>query len=40
MLSDREEIFQEFSDYTLYDTGKFEINNGMDVCLPPKNIIR
>ena len=36
MQSDREKHIQNFSDHTLFDTGKFVLYNGLDFFLPPK----
>ena len=41
MLSDREKHILNLSDYALFcDTEKFVLSNGLDFCLPPKDINR
>ena len=40
MLSDKEKHILNLSDYTLSDAEKFVLSNGLDFCLPPKNVNR
>ena len=40
MLSDKEKHIVNLSDYSLSDTEKFVLSNGLDCCLPPKSINR
>ena len=40
MLSDKEKHIVNLSDYSLSDTEKFVLSNGLDFCLPPKSINR
>ena len=40
MLSDKEKHIINLSDYSLSDTEKFVVSNGLDFCLPPKSINR
>ena len=39
MLSDKEKHSKP-SDYSLFDTEKFVLSNGLDFCLPPKSVNR
>ena len=40
MLSDKEKHILNLSDYSLSDTEKFVLSNGLDFCLPPKSVNR
>ena len=37
MLSDKEKHIVNLSDYSLSDTERFVLSNGLDFCLPPKS---
>ena len=40
MLNGKEKHIVNLSDYSLSDTEKFVLSNGLDFCLPPKSINR
>ena len=40
MLSDKEKHILNLSDYSLSDTERFVLSNGLDFCLPPKSVNR
>ena len=40
VLSDKEKHILNLLDYSLSDTEKFDLSNGLDFCLPPKSVNR